>query len=69
MIWTILSIAFVMIDELHDNVPKWFSLVMVAPYLLIIILWVAPAMLMIWGRRLSWPFRKVHSMLGRRHDG
>src|SRR5205085_11525051 len=55
--WTLLSIMFVSVDELHTNVPQWFGLVMVAPYLFIIFVIVMPAMFGMWLRWLTWPVR------------
>lgn len=57
LLWTLLAILFVAVDELHKNVPQWFRLVMVAPYALLLVVVVIPAMLARWARWLAWPVR------------
>jgi hypothetical protein len=65
ILWTLVAILFVFVDELHTNVPKWFGLLMVAPYALLLLFVVIPAM---FGRWLQWLTRPLRFLirLGRR---
>lgn len=65
ILWTLVAILFVFVDQLHTNVPKWFGLLMVAPYALLLVVVVAPAILGRWLQWLTWPFRFL-IRLGRR---
>ena len=57
ILWTLVAILFVFVDELHTNVPKWFGLLMVAPYALSLIVVVIPAVLGRLLHWLTWPLR------------
>ena len=57
ILWTLLVILFVFVDDLHTNAPKWFGLVMVGPYALLLLVLVIPAMLGRWIQWLTWPVR------------
>jgi hypothetical protein len=57
ILWTLLAILFVFVDELHTNVPKSFGLLMIAPYALLMLVVVIPAMLGRWLQLLTWPLR------------
>ena len=58
-VWIPLGVLFVFVDELHDNVPYWLNVVMVAPLAILFITVVVPAVLGMWLRWLSWPFRTL----------
>ena len=57
ILWTLLAILFVFVDDLHTNVPKWFGLVVVAPYALLLLFVIIPAMLGRCIELLTWPVR------------
>ena len=59
ILWTLLSVLFVTIDDFHNNVPRWFGWVMGAPYALILLIVVIPALLGRCAGLLAWPVRKL----------
>jgi hypothetical protein len=65
ILWTLLSVLFVAIDEFHTNVPRWFGWVMVAPYALLLSIVVIPAMFGRWLGWLTWPVRKLVRLIRR----
>ena len=66
--WTVVGLAFVMIEDLQKNIPAWFAVVLTLPYAIIALLLV-PAQLMMWGRWISWPFRKIAGLARRARHG
>jgi hypothetical protein len=65
ILWTLLSVLFVTIDDFHTNVPRWFGWVMAAPYALLLFIVVIPAILGQWLSWLTWPVRKLVYFLRR----
>ena len=57
IVWTLFSILFVTVEELHTNIPGWLAWVMVAPYAFILFVVVLPAIFGMWFRWLTWPVR------------
>jgi len=66
ILWTLLSLPFVLIDELRTNVPQWLGLLMVAPYAVLLFFVALPALVARWFRRLTWPFRFLYGRIRRK---
>ena len=66
--WVIISLMFVASEDLQKNLRSWLSLVLVAPYLLLMLA-IAPAVFAMQIRWLSWPFRKLFSFVMRPRNG
>ena len=63
ILFGLIGILVLNIDELQISLPYWLRLIIFAPVAIMLVLWLIPYVLIAWARRISWPFRKAAHLM------